>query len=123
MVKCESILIGHVIQNLVSNAIKFQRKEAGLKIAIDACFIDNGMVQVSVADNGIGIEPRFADEVFEIFRRLHDDDEYDGTGIGLAICKRIVTDHGGTIWIDKEYSGGTRIVFTLASADAQRQAG
>ena len=67
----------------------------------------------SVRDNGIGIEPRFADKVFVIFQRLHARDAYPGTGIGLALCKRIVEQHGGEMFLDTAYSGGTRIYFTL----------
>jgi signal transduction histidine kinase len=117
-IKGDSVLIGHVIQNLVSNAYKFRNKDKPFKISFDARHIGDGKVQISVTDNGIGIEPRFVDKVFDIFYRLHDEDEYDGTGIGLAICKKIVNDHGGTIWIDSKHSGGTRAVFTLDAADA-----
>ncbi|MBI1205230.1 MAG: response regulator [Rhodopseudomonas sp.] len=116
-VKGDAILLGHIVQNLVSNAYKFRRKDKHFSIHIEAVPIDHGRVQVSVTDNGIGIEPRYADKVFEIFYRLHDDDEYEGTGIGLAICKKIVGDHGGDIWVDKTYTGGARIVFTLERAD------
>ncbi len=116
-IKGDSVLIGQVIQNLVSNAYKFRKKDRPFAITFDARHTVDGQVQISIGDNGIGIEPRFADKVFEIFYRLHDEDEYDGTGIGLAICKRIIGDHGGTIWIDKNYANGTRAVFTLDAAD------
>lgn len=116
-VKGDAVLIGHIIQNLVSNAFKFRKKDRIFEISFEAVRIGAGMVEISVADNGIGIEPRFAEKVFDIFYRLHDDEEYEGTGIGLAICKKIIGDHGGAIWIDKEYTRGTRIVFTLETAD------
>jgi K+-sensing histidine kinase KdpD len=116
-IKGDAVLIGHVIQNLVSNAYKFRRKDRRFKISFDARLVEDGKVQVSVADNGIGIEPRFADKVFDIFYRLHDEDEYDGTGIGLAICKKIINDHGGAIWIDRNYFDGTNVIFTLEVAD------
>jgi signal transduction histidine kinase len=115
-VKGDAVLLGHVIQNLVGNAIKFRRPDARLAVTIDARAVDDNRVEVSVTDNGVGIEPRFADQVFEMFYRLHNDDEYQGTGIGLAICKKIINDHGGKIWIDTAFSGGTRVVFTLLAA-------
>ena len=67
----------------------------------------------SLTDNGIGIAPEFADKVFIIFQRLHGRDAYTGTGIGLALCKKIVEHHGGNIWIDTTYTAGTRFRFTL----------
>ena len=67
----------------------------------------------TVSDNGIGIAPEFVDKVFVIFQRLHGRDSYGGTGIGLALCKKIVEHHGGTIWIDTSYTDGTRFRFTL----------
>jgi light-regulated signal transduction histidine kinase (bacteriophytochrome) len=67
-------------------------------------------------DNGIGIPEEFADKVFVIFQRLHVRDAYSGTGIGLALCKKIIEHHGGTIWLDTSYTDGTRIRFTLPAA-------
>jgi two-component system sensor histidine kinase/response regulator len=116
-VKGDAILIGHVIENLFSNALKFRLDGKRFKVSVDAERIENSKVQISVTDNGIGIEPRFAEKVFEIFYRLHHESEYEGTGIGLAICKKIVSDHSGKIWVDTSYSPGARIVFTLESAD------
>ena len=67
----------------------------------------------TVTDNGIGIPEEFAEKVFVIFQRLHGRDVYTGTGIGLALCKKIVEHHGGTIWIDTDHTGGTRFRFTI----------
>jgi light-regulated signal transduction histidine kinase (bacteriophytochrome) len=69
-----------------------------------------------MTDNGIGISPEFAERVFVIFQRLHTRDEYHGNGIGLALCRKIVEYHGGTIAVDTEHTPGTRIVFTLPAA-------
>jgi PAS domain S-box-containing protein len=109
--KGDPVLLSHVLQNLVGNALKFRRDESP-SIAIDARQVGQE-VSISVSDNGIGIEPRFADKIFEMFYKLHDDDEYAGTGIGLTICRKIVNDHGGQIWLDTGYKGGTRFVFTV----------
>ena len=76
-----------------------------------------GMWQICVADNGIGIAPEFAEKVFVIFQRLHGRDAYPGTGIGLALCKRIIEHHGGSISLDTSYPDGTRICFTLPGAE------
>ncbi|WP_330179524.1 CHASE3 domain-containing protein [Nocardia sp. NBC_01503] len=102
-------------QNLISNAIKFHRPEVTPIVLIE-CEPEPGEPvgwRFSVSDNGIGIAPEFAEQVFVIFRRLHGRDDYSGTGIGLALCKKIVDFHGGRIWIDTTYTGGTRICFTL----------
>ena len=76
-----------------------------------------------MTDNGIGIPAEFADKVFVLFQRLHGRDTYSGTGIGLALCKKIVEHHGGTIWIDTAYTGGARFRFTLpVTADESEEA-
>lgn len=103
-------------QNLIGNAVKFRREGVAPRIVID-CRPGTGELAenwvFSVSDNGIGIGEEFVDKVFVIFQRLHGRDAFSGTGIGLALCKKIVEHHGGSIWIDTSYSPGTRFMFTL----------
>ncbi|MGW6026788.1 sensor histidine kinase [Streptomyces sp. NPDC055099] len=103
-------------QNLVGNAVKFHHPERTPRIRI-TCEEDedSGTWSFSVTDNGIGIPEEFAEKVFVIFQRLHGRDAYGGTGIGLALCKKIVEHHGGHIWIDSGQAEGTRLCFTLPS--------
>jgi signal transduction histidine kinase len=100
-------------QNLIGNGIKFRAPARSPVIRITASGPSEDVWQFCVEDNGIGIPPEFAEKVFVIFQRLHGRDAYPGTGIGLAICKRIVEHHGGQIHLDPGYTGGTRICFTL----------
>lgn len=93
----------HLLQNLVTNAIKYCKAEEP-KIKIYGTQ-QSGNVLLKVKDNGIGIAPEFHQEIFEIFRRLHGVGEYPGSGIGLAICKKIVDNHGGAIWVESEGEG------------------
>lgn len=105
-----------LLQNLIGNAIKY-RSAAPPRVEISAQ--RNGDAWVfAVHDNGIGIEPQYFDRVFSIFQRLHTRDEYPGTGIGLAICKRIVEQAGGAMWIDSEVGEGSTFYFTLPAAQA-----
>lgn len=105
-----------VWQNLIGNAVKFRRDGVIPRIVIE-CEEGTGehaeKYLFTVTDNGIGIADEFVDKVFVIFQRLHGRDAYTGTGIGLALCKKIVEHHGGTIWIDTTYTDGTRFRFTL----------
>jgi signal transduction histidine kinase len=112
-------------QNLIGNAVKFRHIDRAPRIVID-CREGTGERDrqwlLSVSDNGIGITEEFADKVFVIFQRLHGREQYAGTGVGLALCKKIVEQHGGTIRIDTSYTDGTRFEFTLPIAvDAQDQ--
>ena len=107
----DDIQLGQVLQNLIGNAIKF-RAGRPPRVAIQAVR-EGPMWRISVADNGIGIDPKFHDRVFEIFRRLHDRDAYDGTGMGLAIVKRIVERHGGRVWFESAPGAGTTFHFTV----------
>jgi len=113
-------LLGMLWQNLVGNAIKFHRPGEAPRITVtcergaDADGTD--VWQVAVADNGIGVGEEFAEKVFVIFQRLHSREAYAGTGIGLALCRKIVEHHGGHIWIDTTYTDGTRFCFTLPVA-------
>ena len=112
----DATLLTMLWQNLIGNAVKFRREDQVPRVEIDCepGIGDNqGHWMFSVADNGIGIAPEFADKVFVIFQRLHGRDAYTGTGIGLALCKKIVELHGGTIGIDTSNNKGTRLWFTL----------
>lgn len=117
----EPTLLTMLWQNLISNAVKFRRPDHAPVVRIEAaaCADDPALRLFSVTDNGIGVAPEFAEKVFVIFQRLHARDEYSGTGIGLAVCKKIVEFHGGTIWLDTENTVGTRICFTLRTVEAE----
>jgi signal transduction histidine kinase len=111
VVKAEVPLLTTVFQNLVGNAIKF-RGEAPPHVVVSA-ERDGEFWQFSVSDNGIGIQPEYAERIFVIFQRLHGKGDYPGTGIGLAMCRKIVEYHGGRIWLDTEVTSGSRFCFTL----------
>lgn len=111
VVPADAIQLSQVFQNLVGNAVKF-RGEAAPRIRVAAS--DLGCEwRFAVKDNGIGLEAQYAEKVFVIFQRLHSRQEYPGTGIGLAICKRIVERHGGRIWFESEPGAGATFYFTL----------
>ncbi|WP_434664338.1 PAS domain S-box protein [Paraburkholderia sp. A3BS-1L] len=101
-----------LFQNLVGNAIKFRRKEGPVEIRVGAEARGAGW-QFRVEDNGIGIDAQYFERIFLIFQRLHTRRDYPGTGIGLALCKRIVERHGGRIWVESEPGKGTTFFFTL----------
>jgi PAS domain S-box-containing protein len=113
-VKADASQLIQVFQNLISNAIKFQGEDVP---HIHVSAQDKGREWIfSIRDNGIGIEKQYADRVFVIFQRLHTRREYPGTGIGLAVCKRIVERHGGRIWFESEPGKGSTFFFTIMKA-------
>ncbi len=104
--------IARVLQNLVGNSLKFQREGSAPRIAISARE-EGGFWRIEVQDNGIGINPEYRRQIFGAFQRLHNSSQYSGTGIGLAICAKIVHSHGGRIWLDNNEQPGSCFVFTL----------
>ena len=101
-----------LLQNLIQNAIKF-KKNGRPEVKIDARELDD-FWQFSITDNGMGIDEKHQERIFVIFQRLHGRDSYNGSGIGLAICKKIVKRHGGEIWVDSEPGKGSTFYFTIA---------
>jgi light-regulated signal transduction histidine kinase (bacteriophytochrome) len=111
VVLAEPALLTAVFQNLISNAIKF-RGERSPRVQVSAAR-DGDFWVFAVADNGIGISSEYAERIFVIFQRLHDKATYPGTGIGLAMTKKIIEYHGGRIWLDTTATTGARFSFTL----------
>lgn len=111
-VKCDKTKIVQLFQNLISNAIKFRKKDENLIIEIDHKPQDEYHL-FSIKDNGIGIEKEYHDKIFKLFNRLNKNENYEGTGIGLSISKKIIEQHGGEIWIESDKGQGTTFFFTL----------
>ena len=111
----DSVQLIQVFQNLLANAIKFRRGH-GPQIQVWAQPKDKEW-QFAVRDNGIGIDPRNFDRLFVIFQRLHHREEYSGTGIGLAVCKKIVNLHGGRIWVESKPGEGSTFYFTIPKVE------
>ena len=114
-VAAAEVHVTQILQNLIGNAVKY-RREKPVEIRIGAVRRDDRW-EFFVADNGIGIEAEYKEHIFGIFKRLHNADEYSGTGIGLAICQRIVQRYGGRIWVESELGRGSTFFFTLPAAE------
>ena len=121
VVLADETQLAQVFQNLIANAIKF-RGAGPPRIHVGAQR-EGGRWTFSVSDNGIGIDTKFFERVFVIFQRLHSREKYEGTGMGLAICKKIVERHGGRIWVESNAGGGSVFHFTLADAQTAGRAG
>ncbi|UCD50979.1 MAG: hypothetical protein JSW27_26075 [Phycisphaerales bacterium] len=111
--------IRELLQNLTANGIKYQPGNAVPRIRITASAADHGMVRIEVTDNGIGIESACQENVFAMFKRVHHGNMYEGTGVGLAICKKIVKRHGGRIGVESQLGEGSTFWFTLPLAESK----
>ena len=105
-------LLRQVLENLLGNALKFSRPVARPRIEVGV-EPSGGEPAIFVRDNGVGFDPKRADGLFSVFRRLHADDEFEGTGVGLGIVKRIVEKHGGRVWAESAPGEGATFFFTL----------
>jgi PAS domain S-box-containing protein len=114
-VMADPVQLGQVFQNLIGNALKFREPGRPPRVDIGAR-VQDGQATFHVADNGIGIEERFLEKIFGVFQRLHPRDKYEGDGVGLALCEKIVRRHGGKIWAESKVGDGTAFYFTVPIA-------
>jgi light-regulated signal transduction histidine kinase (bacteriophytochrome) len=114
--------LAQLLRNLLDNAVKFRRPGVPPRVRVEASREGDAWL-FRVADNGLGIEAQYFDRIFVIFQRLHLHDEYPGTGIGLAVCRRVVERHGGRIWLESEAGVGSTFCFTLPAVPVAGAAG
>lgn len=115
-VEIDPVQIRQLFQNLIANGIKYQKPDVAPIITITSKSAADGMVRIEVTDNGIGIKPEYQQAVFSMFKRLHSRTEYEGTGIGLTVCKKIVEQYNGDIGVESKYGEGSTFWFTLPAA-------
>lgn len=113
---CRPAELQSVFLNLMGNAVKYRHQDRAPVVTVSATPDADGMVRFAVADNGIGIDADYHDRIFGLFQRLHPHDRFEGTGIGLALCRKIVDRHGGHIWVDSVPGQGTTMLFTMRGA-------
>ncbi len=122
MVMTDRVQLAQVFQNLIGNALKFRSPDRPPRVKISAR-VEDEVATFSVEDDGIGVEERFLEKIFAVFQRLHPRDEYEGVGVGLALCRKIIRRHRGRIWAESEVGKGTTIRFTLPTAPQKRGEG
>ncbi|MFC1624052.1 ATP-binding protein [Candidatus Omnitrophota bacterium] len=122
VVSCDRIKLGEVFLNLINNAIKFSSKNKDVNPEVQVGYNDKSDVyEFYVKDNGIGIDKKYHKEIFGIFKRLHKQEEYEGTGAGLSIVKNVIDDHQGRIWIESELGKGAKFCFTIPKKPVEKK--
>jgi two-component system, OmpR family, sensor kinase len=115
----DSVLIHQVLAELLSNAVKFSQNGPQATVGLSWELNDQGRCVLTVSDNGVGFNPQYKSKLFHAFQRLHSSRDFEGMGMGLAKCRKIIERHGGAIWADGEVNGGCRVSFTLPLESAQ----
>ena len=116
LVRGDLALLGQMLACLLDNALKFTRQCAVARIEVGWSRRHGGALELRIRDNGVGFDPRFQDRLFRVFQRLHNPREFDGLGVGLALARRVVERHGGTIWADGDMRPGCQVSLTLPIA-------
>ena len=111
----DNTMITQLFQNLIGNAVKYSAKKESPVVEISSQPHENGLILYTISDNGVGLDMKYANRIFELFRRLDNVKDFEGTGVGLAIVKRIVEKHGGRIWVDSSLGHGTKFYLTIAT--------
>ena len=114
--RCDGTLVREVLTQLLSNALKFTASRSAAQIKVEWQAAQNGLCAVTVSDNGVGFNSQYADKLFHAFQRLHSAREFEGMGMGLAMTRKIVERHGGTVWASGAINAGCRVSFTLPMA-------
>jgi two-component system OmpR family sensor kinase len=114
----DAALIQQVLTELLSNAIKFSQNGAQATVGLSWALNDQDQCVVTVSDNGVGFNPQYKTKLFHAFQRLHSSRAFEGMGMGLAKCRKIIERHGGDVWAEGEINGGCRVSFTLPLASA-----
>jgi light-regulated signal transduction histidine kinase (bacteriophytochrome) len=122
IVEADRLQMRQLLQNLIGNALKFHKPDEPPMVTVYEQRSENGSASIAVSDNGVGFEGRYAERIFTAFERLHGRAEYDGTGIGLALCRKIVQRHGGTMEARSVPGVGSTFAFTLPRGSARRAA-
>ncbi len=119
VVQGDPIQLRRLFQNLIANAVKFRRKEEAPRVTIAGRIAADGSLEISVTDNGIGFDEKYLGQLFHPLRRLHSRDEYEGTGIGLAICQKIALRHGGKVTARSELGKGSQFILILPKSSVK----
>jgi signal transduction histidine kinase len=122
IIQADPLQMRQIFQNLIGNALKFKKPEVAPVVRVSSLELAQGLFEISIADNGIGFEQKYAERVFEVFQRLQGRSEYEGTGMGLAIVRKIVERHQGSIRAESEPGQGTHFIFRLPGVQASHEA-